>query len=330
MTHVTVGTLLALAVLAQASPSKDVPRDGASIMPPLHGEAMTFDPVRGRIVAFGGVADQTWLEGTWEWNDPAWHRVDAGAPAPALRSGHAMLYHPDDGAVYVFGGMHAPPVEQRCDAWRYADRIWERIFDGPCMTERTVNASLVFDTRTHAMLLLEGPAVATQEAQPLRMWRWTGNDWSLVDASGPKRTGFSAAVYDERRQVLVVPVLFGGSDAGVWEWNGSTWRHNAAPGGPATRQTYSLVYDTARGRIVLAGGQGSSRGPYFDDVWSWDGKTWAPIETSPSRHPAGRAGAWLLNDPDHRRLLYLGGYNDAVLQDLWSLDASGWRVLREP
>ena len=76
MTQVTVGTLVALAVLAQASPPKDVPHDGAPVMPPLHGEAMTFDPVRGRIVAFANL----WPGGTHEELSVDLMRHRPGAP----------------------------------------------------------------------------------------------------------------------------------------------------------------------------------------------------------------------------------------------------------
>ena len=176
------------------------------------------------------------------------------------------------------------------------------------------------------MLLVEGPAVARDTARAMRLWRWRDSAWVLVDSSGPRRTGFSEVAWDESRNVLVVPVLFGGPDAGVWEWNGSRWTHNAAAG-PSNRQTYGLTYAPHLRRVVLAGGQGSFRGPYFDDMWTWDGSRWTEVPRGSGPTPPGRGGGRLMSDASRNRLLYFGGYNEAPLADLWELTASGWNQL---
>ena len=127
--------------------------------------------------------------------------------------------------------------------------------------------------------------------------------------------------------MLVVPVVFGGPDAGVWEWNGHDWRHVRAAG-PSTRQTYGLAYDARRRRVVLVGGQAGRAGPYYDDEWTWDGARWSQAARPRGAVPPGRGGATLLGDSARGRLLYFGGYSDSLLADLWALDAGGWRQLR--
>jgi hypothetical protein len=176
------------------------------------------------------------------------------------------------------------------------------------------------------MLLAEGPAVADDTARRLRLWEWKNDAWVLTDSMGPRRVGFSAAAFDDARGVLVVPVLFGGPDAGVWEWDGRDWTH-ARAAGPSTRQTYGLAYDSERRRVVLVGGQGGRAGPYLDDEWTWDGARWSRMTRARGTVPAGRGGATLLRDVAGRGLVYFGGYSDSLLADFWALDARGWRRL---
>ena len=178
------------------------------------------------------------------------------------------------------------------------------------------------------MLLVDGPSIGEDESRAARVWERTGDTWTLVAQGGPRRYGFSAVAYDVARGVLVVPSLFGGPDAGTWEWDGKSWRRSdATPLLP--RQMYGLTYDTARRQVILAGGQGSRQGPYFDDLWSWDGVRWSPVEQS-GRRPAARGGGSLMNDPRNARLLYFGGYNTGLLGDLWSLERGVWRRLGVP
>jgi hypothetical protein len=163
----------------------------------------------------------------------------------------------------------------------------------------------------------------------VRIWALRNARWQLIDSLGPRRVGFGRAARDATRERLVVPVLYGGDDAGVWEWDGRTWSRQAASAmstHPSTRQTYALEFDPVRRATVLAGGQGSSRGPYLTDVWSWDGRSWTALAPSGDA-PAGRGGGHLLSDPANRRLLYFGGYAGQVLAELWALGDSAWMRL---
>jgi hypothetical protein len=294
-------------------------------MPALHGEAIVADAARGRVVLFGGRTPRGWLSGTWEWDGREWRRTVDSAASPPPRGGHALGYDGAGRRVLLFGGMGGPSALY-CDTWTYDGARWTHADARPCFTDRARNASLVFDSRDRRMLLAEGPAVADEAARRLRLWAWKDDAWVLVDSVGPRRTGFSAAAFDDARGVLVVPVLFGGPDAGVWEWNGRDWSHVRAPG-PSTRQTYGLAYDARRRRVVLVGGQGGRAGPYLDDEWTWDGARWSQTTRRRGATPAGRGGATLLRDVTGNGLLYFGGYSDSLLADFWALDTRGWRRL---
>lgn len=337
MKRIYLTGVLAIATLAPVQPAQSQERftgDTSSAsavagappsMPALHGESIIVDAARGTLVLFGGRAASGPLNGTWEWDGHGFHETVDSAGSPPSRAGHAMAYDRANRRVVLFGGMSGPST-RHCDTWTYSDSRWTRAAAGACITDRGVNASLVFDSRRRRMLLADGPAIANETPRPLRLWEWKQDAWALVDSAGPQRVGFSAAAFDDARGVLVVPVLFGGPDAGVWEWNGEDWKQVRAAG-PSTRQTYALTYDARRRRVVLVGGQGGRAGPYFDEEWTWDGARWAQTARPRGPVPPGRGGATLLGDSARGRLLYFGGYGDSLLADLWARDAGGWRRL---
>ena len=319
------GLLTIVALVPAACPEA---RPALTLPTPLHGEALAWDDVRDRLVLFGGRDPGGWLAGTWEWDGLAWRQTVDASSSPPVRAGHALAFDPDRKRIVLYGGMTSPPATSLCDTWEYDGSRWTRLRHDACTDQRSRNTSLVFDSRRRQLLLLDGPAIGGDEARPGRLWAWQQHQWRLVDGHGPRRIGFSQAAFDDKRGVLVVPVLFGGPDAGVWEWDGTTWTHMRPPG-PTVRQTYALAWDSRAQRVLLRGGQGGTRGPYLADQWTWSGTEWTEI--LPSRtSPAARGGATLVDDRARARLLYFGGYNDQQLGDFWSLRDNVWTRLGPP
>jgi hypothetical protein len=296
--------------------------------PPLHLEALTFDEGRGRLVLMGGVAFDSgrplgYFGGTWEWDGTRWAMVVDSLGSPSVRHAHAIAYDREQRQVMLFGG--AVDDTARCDTWSFDGTKWNRLNDSPCVTNRSAGASLVYHDRLRSMLLVDGPPSPPRDLtlRPLRLWRWSSNQWVLADSSGP-RQGVSRVAYDEKRSVLVVPV-FTGPDSGVWEWSRGGWKRAAATG-PVARDRFGLVYDARTERVVLVGGLGPGR-VFLDDAWTWDGSTWSRLSPDHARTPSARASATLLNDPRTGTLLYFGGTaKEGVSQDLWLLNRQGWRL----
>lgn len=222
------------------------------------------------------------------------------------------------------------PAADVCDNWILRGATWSKLTEGTCVTDRMIATNLVFDSRRKRMLLVDGPSLPfIPELRPLRLWEWRSNQWLLVDSTGPRRTGVGAVAFDERRGVLVVPVLYGGPDQGMWEWDGKSWRQlpPAFPS-PTVRQTYGLTYDSRLGRVLMFGGQGSSRGPYLDDLWSWKGAVWTRLERPAGLTPQARGGGSLLYDHARTRTLLFGGYAQVPIASeyaLWVLGDKGWK-----
>ena len=338
VTHRLIATLLAALPLASPSSTAWAQARDTLAPPPVHWEHAAFDAGHGRLVLFGGTTNPgVYLSDTWQWDGTRWTTLADSASSPGPRHAHAMGYDRARSRVVLFGGMYEsadttiPPAQRErkhCDTWALEGARWTRIDrGGACAIDGVGVATLLSHGARGDLLLVEGPRESATDGTParLRLWRWADTTWTLLDDRGPRRPGEAngRVAFDERRSVLVVPVL-AGPDTGVWEWDGTRWRHLRVAG-PPTRRIYGIAYDSRRQRVVLLGGITSNPRRWLADHWTWDGSAWTEVPSTPVQ-PSPRSHATLLDDPRAGRLLYFGGANDRGMQrDLWIFDRNGWR-----
>ena len=150
-------------------------------------------------------------------------------------------------------------------------------------------------------------------------------------------------VYDSGRGVTV---LFGGdynldqcTEGGelkqdTWEWNGTTWTDVKSEYSPLRRQDHALVYDEARGVVLLFGGHyvndmavSESSDACTDDpesiwwinhmlqdTWEWDGEAWNE-RVPPYSLPPHRRGHGMVYDVARGEILLFGGYGNSPDDD---------------
>lgn len=111
----------------------------------------------------------------------------------------------------------------------------------------------------------------------------------------PGRSGHAMA-YDSHRHRLVV---FGGRldwnaapGNDTWEWDGSTWTQRFTLVTPPGRANHAMVFDSARERVVMFGGD--SGAGYLNDTWEWDGATWT--QRVPTTSPPATAHHYMAYD----------------------------------
>ena len=92
--------------------------------------------------------------------------------------------------------------------------------------------------------------------------------------------------------------------------------------GPEARFGSPMVFDAARGRAVLFGGQGTN---LLADTWEWDGKEWTELADT---GPAARWGHGVAFDSKRQRVVLFGGedFGD-YFGDTWVWDGSTWTRL---
>ena len=98
---------------------------------------------------------------------------------------------------------------------------------------------------------------------------------------------------------------------------------------PSARMSHAMVYDSARGKVVLFGGENSTGG--LHDTWEWnvDTGTWAEIKTS-GPGPGARLGHAMVYDGSSGKVVLFGGYKGSkTFQDTWLWDGftGTWTVV---
>jgi len=98
---------------------------------------------------------------------------------------------------------------------------------------------------------------------------------------------------------------------------------------PPGRREHTPVYDSARDRVVVFGGQSNGCGEVAQgpcgDTWEWDGVRW--VERHPRRSPPPRWDHAMVYDPTRGRTVLFGGRSqEAPLGDTWTWDGVDWRL----
>jgi cysteine-rich repeat protein len=139
----------------------------------------------------------------------------------------------------------------------------------------------------------------------------------LAPAEWPRHT--YSVIYDARRDAVM---HFDGHD--VWELRGRGWQKAQVSGTrPRAGFGHSLVWDRARGDVLLFGGTTHLLSAILNETWLWDGARWRQVARDAA--PTARTGAAIVYDAARERVLLFGGRGaDDVLSDTWEWDGQRW------
>jgi hypothetical protein len=295
--------------------------------PPRSRHTASRDPVRDRILVFGG------SDGTGELGDvqalsladAAWTPVSPTG-TPAARSSHTAAYDPVGDALIVSGGSDGTfPLN---DTWALplgSSPVWSQVFTVASPPGRHSH-TLVRDPSRDRFVSFGG----TDDFYRLNdVWSLTitgAASWSKLSPSGaPPSSRFGhTAMLDPVRSRMV---MFAGLDGGgyvndVWSMSLSgnvAWSAIAASGtAPSPRYSHSSIYDPLRDRMIVYGGAGS--GGYPGDVWalSFAPPAWSSIAAAGP--PVPRIGHSAIYEPAGDRMIVFGGYDGVTTRnDVWEL-----------
>ena len=237
--------------------------------------AMAYDPIRKKIVLYGGADLMTYksYQDTWEFDGTKWTQIDT--PGCGIRFEHAMAFDPIRGKVLLFGGDEDLTYKGSNDLWEYDGSTWTQIPLDNAPSPRSF-ATMVLDEKRNKVVLFGGSVNDSQAFGDT--WEWDGEQFTQVSESGPPPRAWFGMAYNSDREKVV---LFGGGDFGqiyfndTWEWDGNQWTQLDIPG-PQKRAMIDLVYDKLRRTIVTFGGCG------YDDptIWSSYNDTWVLSSSS--------------------------------------------------
>ncbi len=114
--------------------------------PPRQNYALAFDPLRSRVVLFGG-SDGLVHGDTWEWDGTAWEFMTETGPLPAQNAAMA----------YFAGELQRTVLYVSGETWQWDGRAWTRV-DVISPTPR-VSAAMAYDADQRHILLFGGDGI---------------------------------------------------------------------------------------------------------------------------------------------------------------------------
>jgi hypothetical protein len=254
--------------------------------------AMAYDPVRQRVVLFGGGNAVTYFNETWEWDGVSWsRRLPANSPPARVRL--AMSWDPVRQEVMVYGGEDRLG-QLLSDQWFWNGTNWTQVVTSPRPPANRTRA-MAADLARQRVVLCAGTAPG------LDTWEWNGSAWSLVvTANRPRADRDVSCVYAGMNGKVML--AFGTASyvaTETWLYDGVDWA--LADARPHSNGLLRTVADTARGCVVSY-----DSGFYMPwRTFEWNGVHW---HARPTAHQPDAASAFdVAYDPVRQRVLLFGG-----------------------
>jgi Galactose oxidase, central domain len=234
-----------------------------------HVMSMIYDPVRGRVVIYGGVdrkigyRDDVWalsLDAT-----PTWSRLAPADPGPGKRGYHSAVYDPVRDRMIIFGGAHVgdPDSGPSNDTWALSlsgPPAWTQLSPaGPAPSAR-YGQSAVYDPRRDRIVVFGGFDGRARLNDAWSLSLQGRPHWRPLNPAGPLPTPRleHAAIYDPAGDRMVVfSGLADGDVSDTWSLSlggSNRWTLISAPSEPSVRSGHSAIYDPVRARMVVFGG----------------------------------------------------------------------------
>lgn len=280
----------------------------ASGPPAASGVTPVYDPVRDRVVLFGGQVGSGYSSATYLWDGAQWSNATP-ATVPPARAHYAAAWiqsSSTSGYLWMANGDDAGGPTTSTAWWSGTN--WYNY--GTYPSART-GAAMAMSTRTSAGAVLFGGRDAAYTSlcdtweylSGTGAWTQVRNNacGTAVDPSARYGHAMIRALGGTGAFASQPVVMFGGlSTSGtvndLWTWNGATtgsWTLASADGAPSStkpprRTEAGLLFDTARNRVLMFGG---NYGPAVSNVncvdnwgglachdyWEWSGAGWTRL-----------------------------------------------------
>lgn len=299
---------------------------GTAAAPPGRGHAaMTYDPVRQKVVMLGGgpyfspTPPGSAFDDFWEWNGTQWSPIATTGKRPPLRSAASLAFDKARNRLVLYGGFDAFDLN---DVWELpaGSTTWEDKTPLPLP-----RSGFALGQKDAAEALFFGGYMSAGGRVLGDTWRWKNGKWTPLSGAGPSARSDAALAFHGAIALLVggqftstsYPTDHFAMGPGADDW--------VALPGPTPRSQAAMAHDPKRGITVLFGGRnGPTR---LDDTWVFDGTAWALKPTATK--PPARKDATLLFDPVREQLVLLGGSKagGVIANDAWTFDGTDWKEL---
>lgn len=329
---------------------RQVVPDGQGPLPRCE-HAAVFDPVRNRMLVFGGFHGARTNE-LWELSlggAPRWTQLSTSELPPAPRHSMTATYDGRRNEMIVFGGWsgNSPSSETWSLSLASDPPVWNLLSVSSSPPARKDHGA-AYDHVGDRIIVAAG--VGSSVLADVWTFDLSRRTWAEVRPSSslPPARRDAATAYDPSRGHFW---MFGGFDGGtvapLWKLDAGffldawslelgarpAWKAMEPERLPPTQGRYGLVLDPVTDAIYTVGGPNSA-GP-IADLWRlsagnpYDWMALAPAGSS----PGARGHHTTTLDPVGRRILLFGGWGpgNQVFNDLWEIPLDGapsWNALR--
>ncbi|HUP60430.1 MAG TPA: kelch repeat-containing protein [Thermoanaerobaculia bacterium] len=249
---------------------------------PRHLFGMTYDPIRDRVIVYGGSIriPETGLfiaaNDTWEFDGTQWNQV-ATEPKVAIP---LMTYDAKRNQTIMVGVIeNLATVMYAYDA---AAEEWKKV--EPEKLPTCVNDATMTYRAANGTVVVNG-GVCSIETSPLEQtWEWDGTNWTEVKTVPFSRSVGQAIAYDSLRDAIVT---FGGFLAFQTTPNSFTslfrndnWRLAFATVRPVPRSLFAFATDTVTRTIWMFGGLNEFGSSYMAELWGYRNGQWFSLALS--------------------------------------------------
>ncbi len=246
---------------------------------------LAFDGASQRLVLRGGrlsgAGSMRLLTDTWEWDGRTWAFRDSLSAGVRLHGN--MAFDSASARVIMFGGVSTDRRELRSDGRAWDGSSW-RLLLPPTLLDTVLDGGAAIS----GLGVLTVPVAITQGGSdgwaPTGVLRWSGSAWERLEARNAPR--ISPKVPVSPGPLPGSLVMFDGAccmtdrSPLTWVWQSGSWTRIAGPQ-PSKRRGANMVYDAARHRVVLFGGDSGTA--LLADLWEFDGARWTLVATGNPR-----------------------------------------------
>jgi N-acetylneuraminic acid mutarotase len=291
-----------------------------------------YDPVRNRMVVFGGNSGSAPLNDTWAFDltTHTWKQLATVGTPPAARYKHVAIYDAPRDRMVIFGGFTGTTLFNDTWALNLNTLAWTQLSTTGTTPSKRARHAGIFNPANNTLVIFGGynGSAIFNDLYTLNL---VTNVWTKITAGGtlPEARQGHSAIYDPGLGRMIV---FGGSGA-VTQLLNDTWALTLAtntwvnlnPSGslPPARFNHGVIYDSARGRMVIYGGQ-TSLTVFRGDTWalSLSGNSWTQLSSGGG--PSARTRMGVIYDTTHDNMTMFGGATSGgSTNDSWTFAMTG-------
>lgn len=248
---------------------------------------------------------------------------------PCPRNQPVVAYHVKQKAIFLFGGFCHDEKKRFNDLWKFDGIKWILVETKEPPPPRSGHA-MVYDSLMDRLLVFGGKDDSGNLLNDL--WSWDGKKWTLIAREGPPPRQSHRMLVDTDNGNIY---LFGGSDedrksyADTWLFKNAKWTMISGGNTPPARLQHTMAYDPERKKVVLFGGFDRTKNGkvVYGDTWEWDvANGW---QLKAQNEALARDHHAMAYDPNLKKVILFGGYNQGYFGDTRYWDGQKWSLLRE-